>query len=200
MKANQEFILSNLGMSDNANPNRQNHNLSSQRAQSNIYFQGHGAGRFGAGTFGCRRLFEQNPWQRTAIKCKCYYRKALFHQLFHPSNFCFRQHHFHPENIYLLRISRIDPATISVKEGLFSSKPHTFRNNSLHPIQGWIQLPFHLDHDFFINSASTSTWSKQPAPKRPVPKSHVPTYTHSQTLIKILYHHDLCHYHHHHFQ
>jgi len=45
---------------------------------------------------------------------------------FHQSNFYFRQHHhFHPEKIYLLRIFCIDPASISVKEGLFSSKQDT---------------------------------------------------------------------------
>jgi len=54
---------------------------------------------------------------------------------FHQSNFFFGQQHFHPEKIYLLRIICIDPASISVMEGLFSSKQHTLRNNSLHPIQ-----------------------------------------------------------------
>src|SRR6218665_1767765 len=43
---------------------------------------------------------------------------------FHQSNFYFKHHHFHPEKIYLLRIVCIDPASISVKEGLFSSKQH----------------------------------------------------------------------------
>src|SRR6218665_3694982 len=55
---------------------------------------------------------------------------------FHQSNFHFKHHHFHPEKIYLLRIFCIDPASISVKEGLFSSKQQTLRNNSLHPSQG----------------------------------------------------------------
>jgi len=55
---------------------------------------------------------------------------------FHQSNFYFRQHHFHPEEIFLLRIFSIDPASIFVKKGLFSSKQHTLRNNSLHSIQG----------------------------------------------------------------
>ena len=54
---------------------------------------------------------------------------------FHQSNFYFRQHHFHPEKIYLLReIFSIDLVSISVKEGLFSSKQRTLRNNSF--IQG----------------------------------------------------------------
>ena len=46
-----------------------------------------------------------------------------------------RQHHFHKQKIYLLRIFSIDPASISVKKGFFSSKQHssTRRNNSLHP-------------------------------------------------------------------
>src|SRR6218665_1039268 len=46
-----------------------------------------------------------------------------------------RQHHFHQQKIYLLRIFSIDPASIFVKKGLFSSKQHrsTRRNNSLHP-------------------------------------------------------------------
>jgi len=55
---------------------------------------------------------------------------------FHQSNLHFKQHQFHLEKIYLLRISCIDPASISAKEGLFSSRQHTFRNNSLHPSQG----------------------------------------------------------------
>ena len=55
---------------------------------------------------------------------------------FHQSNFCFRQYHFHPEKIYLLRIVCIDPASISVKKELFSSKLRTLRNNSMHPSQG----------------------------------------------------------------
>jgi len=55
---------------------------------------------------------------------------------FHQFNFNFKQHHFHPEKIYLLRFVCIDPASIYVKEGLFSSKQHTLRNNSLHPSQG----------------------------------------------------------------
>ena len=55
---------------------------------------------------------------------------------FHQSNFYYRQHHFHQEKIYLLRLCCIDPASISVKKGLFSSKQHTLRNNSFHPIQG----------------------------------------------------------------
>src|SRR6218665_424247 len=46
-----------------------------------------------------------------------------------------RQHHFHKQKIYLLRVFSIDPASISVKRGLFSSKQQrpTRRNNSLHP-------------------------------------------------------------------
>src|SRR6218665_3689426 len=46
-----------------------------------------------------------------------------------------RQHHFHKQKIYLLRIFSIDPASISVKKGLFPSKQHrsTRRKNSLHP-------------------------------------------------------------------
>jgi len=46
-----------------------------------------------------------------------------------------RQHHFHKQKIYLLRIFSIDPASISVKKGLFSSKQNrsTRWNNSLHP-------------------------------------------------------------------
>jgi len=55
---------------------------------------------------------------------------------FHQSNFHFKHHHFHPEKIYLLRIVGIDPASISIKEGLFSSKQHTLGNNSLHPSRG----------------------------------------------------------------
>ena len=46
-----------------------------------------------------------------------------------------RQLNFHKQKIYLLRIFSIDPASISVKKELFSSKQHksTRRNNSLHP-------------------------------------------------------------------
>src|SRR6218665_1561064 len=46
-----------------------------------------------------------------------------------------RQHHYHKQKIYLLRIFPIDPASISVRKGLFSSKQNrsTRRNNSLHP-------------------------------------------------------------------
>src|SRR6218665_1128845 len=46
-----------------------------------------------------------------------------------------RQHHFHKQKIYLIRIFSIDPTSISAKKGLFSSKQHssTCRNNSLHP-------------------------------------------------------------------
>jgi len=55
---------------------------------------------------------------------------------FHQSNFYFKQHRFHPEKIYLLRICCIDPDPISVKEGLFSSKQRTLRNKLLHPSQG----------------------------------------------------------------
>jgi len=38
---------------------------------------------------------------------------------FHQSNFYFKQHHFHQEKIYLLKISCIDPASISVKKDYF---------------------------------------------------------------------------------
>ena len=93
---------------------------------------------------------------------------------FHQSNFHFKHHLFHPEEIYLLRIFCINPASIFVKEGLFSSKQDTLRNNSLHPSQRWIQLPFQLHYDFFSHPASTSTLSKRPAPKRTAPKSHIP--------------------------
>jgi len=55
---------------------------------------------------------------------------------FHQSNFYFKHQHFHPEKIYFLRNFCIDTASISVKEGLFSSIQHTLRNNSLHPSQG----------------------------------------------------------------
>src|SRR6218665_2067196 len=55
---------------------------------------------------------------------------------FHQSNFHFKHHHFHSDKIYLLGICCIDPASISVKERLFSSKQHTLRNNSLHLSQG----------------------------------------------------------------
>src|SRR6218665_888429 len=46
-----------------------------------------------------------------------------------------RQHHFHKQKIYLLKNFSIDPASISVKKGLFSSKQHrsTRRSNSFHP-------------------------------------------------------------------
>src|SRR6218665_1939432 len=45
-----------------------------------------------------------------------------------------RQHNFHKQKFYLLRIFSIDPASISVKKGLFSSEQHrsTRINNSLH--------------------------------------------------------------------
>src|SRR6218665_2275850 len=59
---------------------------------------------------------------------------------FHKCNFSFKHHHFHSDKIYLLRFVCIDPASISIKEGLFSSKQQTrtctLRNNSLHPSQG----------------------------------------------------------------
>jgi len=48
---------------------------------------------------------------------------------FHQSNFYFNQKHFHPEKVYLLRISCSDPTSISVKERLFSSRQHTLRNS-----------------------------------------------------------------------
>src|SRR6218665_3462348 len=53
---------------------------------------------------------------------------------FHQSNFCSKQDHFHSEKICLLRSFCIDPASISVKNELFSSKQ--LRSNSLLPIQG----------------------------------------------------------------
>src|SRR6218665_2262536 len=59
----------------------------------------------------------------TAISGKLY---------FHHCNFYFRQHHYYPEKIYLLRIFFIGPASISVKERLFSSKQHRPTHNSLH--------------------------------------------------------------------
>src|SRR6218665_1647822 len=54
-----------------------------------------------------------------------------------------RQHHYHKQKIYLLRIFPIDPASISVRKGLFSSKQHrsTRRNNSLHPGYHWSREP-----------------------------------------------------------
>ena len=122
-------------------------------------------------TFGRRRLCKRNPW-RIRQSSNVYAIRGTHY--FHQSNFYFKQHHFDPEKIYLLRICCIDPAFISVKKGLFSSKQHTLRNNSLHPSQRWIQLPFQLDHHFFIHPASTSILSKRPAPKRPALKSHVP--------------------------
>src|SRR6218665_972268 len=90
-----------------------------------------GAWRLGAGAFGRRRLCKRNPWRRTVIKCICYSRNTLFSSI----QLLFKQHHFHPEKIYLLRFVFIDPASISVNEGLFSSKQHTLRNNSLHHSQ-----------------------------------------------------------------
>jgi len=83
--------------------------------------------RFGAGACMSEILGVWQSSNVTAISGKNY---------FHQSNFYFTQHHIAPEKIYLLRIFCIDPASNAVKEGLFSSKQHTLRNNSLHPIQG----------------------------------------------------------------
>src|SRR6218665_932742 len=46
-----------------------------------------------------------------------------------------RHHHFHKQKINLVRIFSTDPASNSVKKGLFLSKQHRSirRNNSLHP-------------------------------------------------------------------
>ena len=84
-------------------------------------------GRLGAGACASELLGIGQSSNVIAISGKHY---------FHQSKFYFRQHHFHSEKIYLLRNFCIDPASISIKEGLFSSKKHTLRNNSLHPIQG----------------------------------------------------------------
>ena len=73
-------------------------------------------GRFGAGTCAREILGVGQSSNVIAISGK--------HD-FHQSNFYFRQHDFHPEKIYLLRIFCIDPASTSVKEGLFSSKQDT---------------------------------------------------------------------------
>ena len=78
-----------------------------------------GAGRLGAGACASEILGVGQSSNVNAITGTHY---------FHQSNFYFRQHHFHLEKIYLLRINIcIDPASISVKEGLFSSKQHTLR-------------------------------------------------------------------------
>src|SRR6218665_53295 len=94
-----------------------------------------GAGRLGAGTFGGWRLCICASEILCVVQSSNVYVITLTHY-FHQSNLYFRQHHFRPEKIYLLRISCIDPASSSVKKGLFSSRQHTLRNNSLHPSQG----------------------------------------------------------------
>src|SRR6218665_3196391 len=84
-------------------------------------------GRLGAGACASEILGVRQSSNVYAIQGTSY---------FHQSNFHFKHHHFHPEKVYLLRICCIDSASISVKEGLFSSKQHTLRNNSLHSSQG----------------------------------------------------------------
>src|SRR6218665_918249 len=71
------------------------------------------AGHLGAGMFGCRHLCERR--HGTVIKVTSISGKHYFHQ----SNFYFRQHHFHPEKISLLRMFCIDPAYFR------SSKQHS---------------------------------------------------------------------------
>src|SRR6218665_2131298 len=105
-----------------------NEKTCSVRARPNTEIRGAG---LGAGTFGRRRFCKRNPWRRTMLSNV--YAITGTHY-FHQSNFNFKHHHFHPEKIYLLRFVCIDPASISVKEGLFSSKQHTLRNNSLHEL------------------------------------------------------------------
>ena len=128
-----------------------------------------GAGSFGAGDCASEILGVRQSSIVNAISGK---------HCFHQHNFYFMQHHF-IEKIYLIRIFYIAPSSISVKEGLFSPKQLTFRNNSLHPNQWQIQLPPKLHCDFFINPDSTSSLLKRPAPKQPAPESQV-GYTISQ--------------------
>src|SRR6218665_594808 len=60
---------------------------------------------------GCRRTPRCTPLRGTVIKCKCYYRNALFLSI----QLYFDQHHFHPKKIYLLRIFSIDTAFIFIE-------------------------------------------------------------------------------------
>jgi len=84
--------------------------------KQDVWAQGHlGAGAFASEILGVGQLSNVNAITGT--------------HYFHQSNFYFRKHHFHPEKLYLLRNFSIDPVSISVKEGLFSSKEHTFKNN-----------------------------------------------------------------------
>jgi len=69
-------------------------------------------GRLDTGACASEILGVQNSSNVTAVSGKHY---------FHQSNFYFTQHHFHPEKIYLLGIFGVDPASISVKEGLVST-------------------------------------------------------------------------------
>src|SRR6218665_1228566 len=125
-----------------------------------------GTGRLGVGTVSRKCLCERNPWLRTVIKINVTAISGKHYS--HQSNFYFRQHHFHPEKIYIQRFVCIDSASISVKEGLYSSKQHTLKNNTLHPILGRIQLPVQLDHGCFIKPTSIGTLSKRPSTQRPV--------------------------------
>src|SRR6218665_2560110 len=89
-----------------------------------------GTGHLGAGTFGHQCLGEQKPWCITVIKCICYFSKALVSSiklLFEAAPFSSTEH-LH----VCIKIHCFNPAAISIKEGLFSSMQHTFRNNSLH--------------------------------------------------------------------
>jgi len=54
---------------------------------------------FGRKNVWCRRLCEQNPWHTKSSNMTAISGTNYFHQ----SHFCFTQHHFHPETIYLTR-------------------------------------------------------------------------------------------------
>src|SRR6218665_3674682 len=158
-----------------------NEKTCSVRARPNTEIRGAG---LGAGTFGRRRFCKRNPWRRTMLSNV--YAITGTHY-FHQSNFNFRpkHHHFHPEKIYLLRFVCIDPASISVKEGLFSSRQHSLHLEITHCILAKGESSFHFNQshcDFFIHPASISTLSKLSAPKRPCPKVTYPKILPSHSL------------------
>jgi len=86
---------------------------------------------------------------------------------FHQSNFHLRRHHFHQLNVYLARIPCINPASFSVKEGLFSPKQFSLRNNSLH--ESSFYFSYMMIFYFHLHSIETAA-SKRLESKYCLPK------------------------------
>ena len=75
-----------------------------------------------AGRFGRRRLCKQNFWR---IRKSSKVNAITGTRYFHKSNFIFRQHHFHPEKIYLLRM-------FALIQPLFPLRKDYFHQNRIH--------------------------------------------------------------------